>query len=290
MIALPGEGQGAGRPRPHDPERQAGRPRRHDPARAEEAGASVARRWVRRGVLVVGLLMGLVLVTSSFGRDDAGNARVPMRVDVATQDAVVDVLMLYSAEVDVADAAAAHVDPFGLPPLAVRARQLREATAALREGLVDLRIDQVAPNTPGQAYVDHPDHDALATVADEVATHAELLGFLGDVHDTLYGGAGAVGIPRARSLLDGQILPAGGPDAGMAWARGLLDAIDGRADASVVAAQRAAAGAEWTASANRLGPADGADLAAFLNGIDPGVLATLDGHPVAGPALQRLRG
>ncbi len=277
VIVLPDEGQDAGRSRPPTQD-------------AVAATEPTARRWVRQGVVVVGVLMGLVLVTSAFGDDDAGGTSAPMRVDIATQDAVVDVLGLYAAEVAVADAAAAHVDPFGLPPLVVRARQLREATAALRARVAELRVEEVAPGTPGQAYVDHPDHDALAEVAAEVADRAELLGFLGDVHDAIYGGGGAVQLPQARRILDEQILLGDGPEAGMAWASGLLDAIDGRADPATVAAQRAAAGAEWAAVAARLGPADGEDLAAFLNGIDPGVLATLDGHPLAGPALQRLRG
>lgn len=240
----------------------------------------------RRAVIAVAGLIGLtLLVTAGTGGD-----RQPVpELDVATTDAVVDVLRLYEAEVTVTGAAAAHVDLFAVPGPAARARQLRLAAEELRAVLTELRSQPVAAGTPGASYVAHPDHDAVLALTERLAVDAALLGFLGDVHDSLYRGTGVVSLPQARERLVVEVLPTAGPDLALHWGRLLVTGIDGAGTRDDAEQARLDAAAEWATTAERLGPADGADLAAFLNGIDPAVLDVLDGHPVAGPPLRRLR-
>lgn len=229
----------------------------------------------------------VLAVTATTGGD--APATPPPVTDVAAEDAVVAVLQLWVAERDLTAAVAAGTDPFALPGPTARAAGTDAVLAGHRTVLSTLQAEPPGPGTPAQDYVVDDDHAALARVAEEVAAHLRLLGFLDDVHRSLYGGAGVVAMEEARRVLQDQLDAGTMPAAAAAWGRGLRTALDGAPDPQAAATHRAAAAAEWQARAAAVGPADGADLVAFLNGIDPGVLAALDGHPLAGPALRALR-
>lgn len=256
------------------------------PTRTAAPADRAGRRRVTATVVVVAIAVVLTVVATSGG---GGPSTPPPVTDLAAEDAVVAVLQLFVAEEDLTAAVAAGSDPFALPGPTARAAGIDEAVAAHRRVLSTVRADPPGPGTPAEDYVADGDHEALARVAGEVAAHLRLLGFLDDVHRSLYGGAGVVAMEEARRVLQDQLDTGGLPPAAAAWARGLRIALDGTPDPQLAATDRVAAAAEWQARAGAIGPADSADLVAFLNGVDPGVLAALDGHPLAGPALRALR-
>jgi hypothetical protein len=250
------------------------------------------RRPGGRGV-VAGILLVVVLVGGGSALVGDGGAVTPDLVtDVVTEDAVVTVLQLFAAEqavaATVAGAAEPAADVFALPGPSARAIALRDAAAAARTTLVATRGAGVGPGTPAATYAAHGDHDALLAVAEGLITHTADLGVLAELHATLLTGAATATAEQARTHL-ARILAR--PEVALrSWAAALQQIIDGVGTPALADEARAMAAEEWRATAQRLAPAALTDLVAFLNGIDPGVLAALDGHPVAGPALARLRG
>lgn len=232
-------------------------------------------------------LVALAVVGSGLLGDSGAPPPAELTTDVATEDAVVTVLQLFAAETALPDAVRDDGDPFALPGVLARAQALTRAIAQAEATLAATRDTEVAPGTPAATYASHSDHDVLLDVARGVADHATELSVLHEVHTTLLTGASTVTpdesrqhIAQAQTSEHEQV---------RAWGLALQQVIDGPADPQGAEAARLAAGQDWRAEADRLAPAALQDLTAFLNGIDQGVLAALDGHPVAGPALQRLR-
>lgn len=211
------------------------------------------------------------------------------RVDVATEDAVVAVLSLHQAELDLSAAAASHVPLLAAPGPLGRASAIEQARAQAQTVLADLRQQPVAPGTPGQTYLAHPDHDALLDLAGDVAAQARTMALLGEVHAALLDSSGTALPPDPVAQLEQVRVTAGTAPAAAEWAGTLLAVLQGDGDRAAAASARRAAVDGWASTARRIGPAGGEDLVAFLNGIDPDVIAHLAGHPLAGPALQTLR-
>jgi hypothetical protein len=233
-----------------------------------------------------------VAVTSTLSAGEAGpQTTAPatdLVTDIATEDAIISLAQLYTAELALPASLGATARPFDLPGLVAKAAALQQAVDSAGVTLSDLRTQDVAPGTPGGDYAANTNHDALLSFAEDLAAHTTDLALLDNVHQTLFAGAGTITPDRALLPLRDVVARAGDRPIG-AWAASLIGVLDGTAPAVPDDGLRQAAGQEWTAAANRLAPAGLADLTAFLNGIDPGVIAALDGHPVAGPVLRALR-
>ncbi|CAN5458670.1 hypothetical protein BH23ACT9_BH23ACT9_23670 [soil metagenome] len=264
---------------PPSPDRRTGPGGRRRPARA--AGRA---RWLTAAALVL-VVLGVAALIG--GGDAPGPAPV---TDIATEDAVVGVLQVYVAEADLA-AVVTPITAFGLPGPAVRATALDELIQSTRTVLEQARQTDPAAGTPGATYTAHPDHDTLLGVAVDLAAETRELAFLTEVHATLFTGSGTVTPDEVARGLQAVLTGAGGQPL-RDWAQMLAQAAGGDRTVLVGPAEaaRGAAGAHWEQQAARLAPAALPPLVHFLNGIDPGVIAALDGHPVAGPALRRLRG
>jgi hypothetical protein len=241
--------------------------------------------------LVVVLVIGVVLTTSQGGEPGPTSpAEEDAGIDIATEDAVVGVLQLFATEVALTDAAATDGDAFALPGPAGRVQAMRQQVEVASGMLTATREAGLAPGTPGMTYAQDPDHDALLAAAAEVAAVGADLGYLNDLHLSLLTGSGTATLGDAPQRLSALSERYGTEPLGL-WATALAQvlATPGPEAAAVADGARAAAGASWVQTADRIAPAALDDLTAFLNGIDPAVLAALEGHPVAGPALQRLR-
>jgi hypothetical protein len=265
VLPLPGQARPPAAPPPDDA---------RGPGRRRRLG-------VAAGALAAAAVLGGALLPG------AGTAPPPLVTDVVTEDAVVAVLRLFAAEAALADPLADPAAPFALPGPAGRAAALRDAAAAARAEVAALRDARVGPGTPAEDYAASPDHDALLQVVDDLVRHTEVVAGLEEVHATVTTGAAVTTPAEAAAAVDRAAAEA--RPALRAWAQALQAALARSGDAAQLAAARAAAQSAWRADADRVAPAALGDLTAFLSGIDPGVLAALDGHPVAGPALDRLR-
>lgn len=267
-----------------------------NPASPDSAGTS-GRRRRRAGSIGVGAVAVLIVVavgaTSTLSSGQAApQATTPVTglvTDIATEDAIISLAQLYTAELALPASLGATARPFDLPGLVAKAAALQQAVDRVGVTLSDLRAQDIAPGTPGGDYAANTTHDALLSYAQDLATHTTDLALLDSFHQTLFAGAGTITTDRALSGLQDVVARTGDRPLG-AWAASLIGVLNGTTPAVPDDGIRQAAGQEWTAAADRLAPAGLADLTEFLNGIDPGVIAALDGHPVAGPVLRRLRG
>lgn len=233
--------------------------------------------------LVVVVAGGAVLADSL---PDSGVPNEAEGTDVVTEDQAVAALGLYAAEVAAVDDLGSRGDPFAPPGPGDAARAAGDHADAVAEAIATARAEP-NPDPLAADYWDEPAHEALVTELRELQAHAEGLALLAGTHDTVYTGAGAVDPQEAQQALTNRY-GSGEAQPGDRWAQALLAELDGTPAAEEASRGRDEAGRQWQAAVDALSPAAVDALRASIAGLPPSVRDALTGHPVAGPALERL--
>ena len=213
-------------------------------------------------------------------------AAPPVPVDLVLEDALVGALGLFQTQAEALDQL--RVDSVFAAPgpgeLALRA-------AAGATAIDTARRSAVAASAAigfGREYATDPHHSDLIRRLAQQSDRARSIAGLAAVHDALFTGAGSAaadvaGEQRLASL-------AAGPDHDpvAAWARALVAQLDGQDAAAAAATARGAVDDQWAVVVSTLTEPGVETLRAYLAGVAPATLTALRGHPVAGPAMQRL--
>lgn len=244
------------------------------------------RRGRRGPLLVVGTAAAALLLLAML--TDTG-PRPPQLVplDITSEDEAVAALGLFAAQ----DAATAAIGPqiLGQPGPQEMARKARTGAESAAVALRHAR-SQPASGGLAAAYWSSPGHDWLVGELRNLADLADDIGLLAAVHDTLYGGAGLIAADEAEHALVNRFRAGRPPATALAgWSDLLLAELDGH-DATAPATQaRRATEQHWAQAAARARPPDVDRLRDYVASLHPALLEGLRGHPVAGPALDRLR-
>lgn len=107
-------------------------------------------------------------------------------------------------------------------------------------------------------------------------------------HDSIYAGSGAIAMEDAYQSISGVIAAGDAPESVLRWAIALIEQIENRPRSDQAFEARADTAAYWAALVASLEPAAVAELQTYVNGLPAVTVEGLRGHPVAGPALDRL--
>jgi hypothetical protein len=262
-------------PVPSGAERPADRPARRRP------------RWPAIAGLAVLAVVGIALLAAP---SQVGEGGVPPAVvDVVSEDQAIAALALYRAQAEAQEALAVGRSLYAPPGPSVVRVAADDAAAVLDQRLAAARaIGDADPAV--RAYWSDPAHDDLRARLKGAAVAIAEVNLLVAVHDTIYDGAGSIPLESAQFELTSRYLTGQAPATPMAdWGRALLDELDG-ADARGAAEEaRARTDAWWAEQAGQLSPVATEALRAYLGGLPESTLRGLEGHPLAGPGLTRLR-
>jgi hypothetical protein len=214
----------------------------------------------------------------------------PAVVDIVSEDQAIASLALYRAQAEVADALIVPGSLSAPPGPDVLLRSADAGAVEVAARLADAR--GIADADPAaRTYWSDPAHDALLVRLRAAAGALSEYTLLAATHDSIYGGAGAIPLETAQFELTSRYAT-GGPDPSgplALWGRALLAELDGQDAAAASAQARAAADPWWRERADALAPVQVDALRAYLGGLPESTRAGLEGHPVAGPGLARLR-
>lgn len=207
--------------------------------------------------------------------------------DVVDENQAVAVLALYEAEASVASALHQRRDPY-TPPGPGDAAIVAERGRDEVQRRLEAARRQATTNPVAARYAATAGHAGFVRRLDELGHEAEQIALLAAAHDTIYDGRGAVPLSNAQHQMTSLFSDGARPRPFAAWARALLDEIDGR-DRRLQAEQaRAATRDYWAAQLERMRlPAEGL-LLEYVTALPDATVRSLRDHAVAGPALARL--
>lgn len=274
------------------PSRVFGRPETAAAPPTPDAPRPPRRGGRLRGTLVVVLLLALVGGTGALvAPDEVGEGGVPpARVDIVSEEQAIAALALYGAQAEVYDEFA-RIDSLYAPPGPVALiERLRDGAVESERRRFEAR-GLPEQDTAFREYAERADHAFFHSgLMDSWRTTGEISLLLA-VHDSLYDGAGSIQLPDAQLQLT-SLFETGTTVSGphLEWGQSLLAEVDGqdrRADAERLRVETD----HWWRGAvlEHARPAAQEPLRAYLGGLPEPTLTGLEGHPVAGPALQRLR-
>jgi hypothetical protein len=242
------------------------------------------RPWAVVAAVLAAVVVGVAGLVGAGQR--SGQAGGGPTVDVVSEDQAIAALALFEAQVSATGILREQSDPFAPPGPAEHAATLHEAADRVATHLEQARAQPDADHLAA-AYWEDAGHDRFEAELRELATETEGVALLAMTHDTVYGGAGAIDPAEARHALANRY-GQGGAGPTQAWSQALLAQLDGADAAAPATAARAETGAHWAARAEQLDPPAVGALRTYLGGLPPETLDALGGHPVAGPAIDRL--
>lgn len=238
--------------------------------------------------LGIALVLAAVLVVSGLIGTSAppttGNAPL---VDIVREDQAIAALALYGAQADTIAQLQERRDIFALPgPRDAALVAQRGANNA--QQTLDAARKLVNPDPLVSEYVHRQAHVTVTSFLAELATIGNTIAVLSSTHDTLYAGEGSIPLTQAATQISSLVAAGNTPAPLRGWATALLDQMEDRP--SAVAANQARAGSQrfWAAKVKALEPAAVDELRTYLSGLPDVTVQGLRGHPVAGPALERL--
>jgi hypothetical protein len=212
-------------------------------------------------------------------------------VDVAAEDQAIAMLGLYRSEVDVlSDLLYPPNGGFDDPDRVLSQPQQLSATASRGAQSVSAALRSARSTSETQPLVERylygSDHDRLVDNLGTVAAEATAIELLESAHQAVIEGSGPPPSPSELRRLASRSSTLG--DAYAGWAQALGEHTRG-SDRSAQAQQaRAATVRSWWDRVRRLQPGSQAELHFALRALPDATITALRGHPVAGPALQRL--
>jgi hypothetical protein len=127
-------------------------------------------------------------------------------------------------------------------------------------------------------------HEALL----DAGRVAETIALLAATHDSIYSGSGAIGLDEAAGRITAALSGGRSPGALQSWGLALLEQMESRPATNAAMQGRAQAAQLWGAQVRSLEPAAVGQLQTYIGGLPAVTVEGLRGHPVAGPALDRL--
>lgn len=241
------------------------------------------------GILAL-VLVGIGLFAIGTTGGGGGGGTVNPIVDVVSEDQAVAALRTHAEALQAIRDVQARSDIYadGGPANALRTAQGGQARTrqALRAARAQPGADALAA-----AYWHHPAHERFGQQLREVVALAGQIRLLAATHETLYSGTGEIDPQEAHrglvSLFSGR-RPATDPLAG--WGEALLDEIEGRDGRATAIEGRAATQRFWAGKVAALRPPAVRELRTYVVALPAGTVEALRGHPVAGPAVEDLRG
>lgn len=208
-------------------------------------------------------------------------------VDVVSEDQAIAALALYGAQASTMDQLRERENIFANPgpgdAAAIAARGLDETQQALDEARDIPGADRLAA-----AYWNDGAHVVALGDLSTVTRDARLIALLTATHDTIYSGSGSIPLDEAYRTLTGTFTSRQEPPPLRRWARALINQLEERDSAIEAAAAREETGQLWATRVRQLEPAAVEQLQDYIAGLPARTVEGLRGHPVAGPALQRL--
>ena len=240
--------------------------------------------------LGVALVLAAVLVISGLiGTTAAPNTGTTPLVDIAREDQAIAVLALYGAQADAIAELKQREAIYALPGPRDAAQVARRGANEAQRTLNAAR-KLVNPDPLVTQYVQRQGHATVTAWLAELAVIGDMIAMLSLTHETLYSGQGSISLPDASAQIGSLVTSGGTPAPLRAWGSALLDQMEDRPSAAAANDARAGSQRLWAAKVSALQPAAVADLQIYLSGLPPVTIEGLRGHPVAGPALERLEG
>lgn len=232
-------------------------------------------------------LLGVVLAASGLVRGGgAAPGQAPL-VDIVSEDHAIAALDLYGVQATTIAQLRERSDIYAPPGPPDAERVARDGTAQTQRALDAARaIGDADPLASG--YWNAGSHSNLIIELEQVRAEAEVIALLTATHDTLYSGTGSIPLPQAYKHISAALAGQQWTPALTTWGRALLDQMEERDRVSEAVAARENAGQLWSARVQNLQPAATSELLDYVNGLPGATVEGLRGHPIAGPALQRL--
>lgn len=239
--------------------------------------------------LVVAGLTAFVLVVAGLVRGGTGALPddAPV-VDVVSEDQAIAALALYHTEARAVDALQTAADILAPPGPPAAAAAAGQAAGAVQTALERARA-QPGPDPLVAAYWNDGGHTSFVDHLTTLRTEAELVALLAATHDTIYGGAGAIPLRDAQE----RMLSAFGsarPAPLVAWAEALLYQLEDADRRDAAAQARETTRRWWAGRVMTLSPPAVDRLTTYVDALPRTTRRGLRGNPVAGPAIEHLRG
>lgn len=257
---------------------------------AEPADTPPSQRPPRRfpAWLGVALVLAAVLVISGvLGTNAAPVPGETPLVDIVSEDQAIAALTLYGAQASAISKLQDRAEIFDNPGPGDAARAAAIGAHQSQQALKGARA-LPAQDALMQAYAQHRDHATTVQTLTYAEGMAKTLALYASTHDTLFGGTGSIPLDEAHDRINSSL--AGGPryPAVDQWGAALLDLLEERGGQQRALQGRAASQAAWASFVNGLRPAAVEQLRVYVDGLPAATVQGLRGHPVAGPALERL--
>jgi hypothetical protein len=245
-------------------------------------------RWAALAGVAVLAIVGAAVLGAP---DDVGEGGIaPAVVDVVSEDQAIAALAIYRAQAEARDSLLLDRSLYAPPGPSVLIREAEDAANEVRARLDAARSIPDADPTV-RSYWAANEHDDYVQRLELAVVGIREINLLAATHDTIFDGAGAVSLPSAEQELTSRYLT-GTVDESTPlaeWGRALLAELDGADDRGRAETARAATDAWWAERASELAPPATEPLRAYLGGLPSSTLTGLEGHPLAGPGLSRLR-
>ena len=239
--------------------------------------------WVALALGVALLASGLV---GSGGRGASPITDAPL-VDVVSEDQAIAALALYDAEARTIAQLEQRAEIYsgGGPPAA--AAVARQGAASVQSALDNARsVPDADPLF--MAYVGNGGHVVTQQSLATAAATAETIALLSATHASVYGGTGEIAVDEAYQSISAAVSSGRTPGALHFWGVALLEQIENRPRLPEASQARAQTQQYWTNFVRQVDPAAVSELLTYLDGLPEVTVEGLRGHPVAGPALERL--
>lgn len=262
---------------PERPPRPADQPGPHEPS----------PRHLPAWMAVAGVLAVILVVSGLTGGATAPTTGDAPLVDVVSEDQAIAALALYGTQARTIDMLRDRQEIFAPPGPGAAAGVAARGAEAVRRALDAARaVDN--PDALFTAYVGHDGHPRLQQSFANASARADSIALLAATHDSIYSGTGAIGVADAYERMGAVVSGGDSPRALQRWGVALQEQIENRPRLEAALAGRAETERFWSALVRSLQPAAVAQLQTYISGLPADTVDGLRGHPVAGPALERL--
>ena len=238
--------------------------------------------------LGVALVLAAVLVISGLiGTTATPNTGSAPLVDIVREDQAIAALALYGAQADAIAQLRQRRNIYALPGPR-DAAQVAQRGASEAQRTLDASRKLINPDPLVTQYVQRQGHATVTAWLAELAAIGDMIAVLSLTHETVYSGQGSIPLAEASAQISSLVSSGGTPAPLRAWGTALLDQMEDRPSAAAANEARAGSQRLWAAKVDALEPAAVAELQTYLSGLPPVTVQGLRGHPVAGPALDRL--
>lgn len=245
------------------------------------------RRRFPAWVGVAGVLAAILVASGLIGSSAAPTTGDAPLVDIVSEDQAIAALALYGAQARTIDKLREQLDILSIPGPGAAAGVAGRGAAEVQRTLDAARAVR-SPDTLYSLYVGHGDHAQTHLSLSNVSTTAETIALLSATHDSIYSGTGSIAANEAYERIGAAVSGGRSPGALHTWGVALLEQMENRPAANAALQGRQQTEEYWRAVVEGLEPAAVAELQTYVTGLPAQTVEALRGHPVAGPALQRL--